>query len=1450
MTESRPFRDTPRYIPFGSPEGEVVPARRYFITDRDIGEIRYESGTDIFPVNPTALTVSSAGSSNSINEGSGPDNSEQKIIFDSVSPDQLIAENQTAVIEVSALLINGNPNDLTYQWEKKESGSGIWTPILGATSNQYLVGPVVFADDHEDSYRCVVSAELATNTPAISDEILVEVRRVITITQQPQVDKTSYVVGESVVATISATITSDVVYYQWEEKYYADTNFVPVVGGSGANTNTFTSPPLTANDQSKQFRCVLTNPEANTVISESVPISVFGADLSVTPTVDGITFWSFAANGNLVLDGGNDTEYDINILNEDKVFLMKMWGQGAPECSDGYGGYSEALVPVTVNSDYTSVLNYGGGSSPFGKDGGGLAGFFKGTTVSQANSYVIAGGAGGNGKDGTDGCAFPGGSGGGTSGGDGTDASISVPGGTGGSQTTAGNGGGPLQGADAGTSGGESVYTTAGTFSWTCPEGVTSVSAICIGGGGGGGNSFYPGGGGGGLGWKNNISVTPGQSYTVVVGAGGSARSQTYSSPGAGFPGSASYFINTSTVRGGGGSSGSGGTYTGDGGGNGGAGGSSGGGGGAGGYSGNGGGQGSAGSGGGAGGGYQASGLQSGGGGGGTDIFGAGTSGAGGTSGSKGGKGGSGGDDGYGYSSESGDAGSFLYGGGGASGSPSNTVDPSFYRGGGPGGTGVVRIIWGGGRTFPNNAPEAVTAFGGAGGGGYYGGGFGETGTTTSAGGGGGSGFIDAAVESGTTQAFANSSDPVRGNAGEPGKDSRIVISMDIITINQEPSFDQSAYSTGQTATVSINASITGGKIITYQWQMRLPGDTVWNDISNSDSSSYSFVVDSAADAGKNFRCVLQSSYAPTIISNSVVLYTLDKDIQIFDGTNTILWSLSTDGPFSIESETAKEYTITIINDIIDFEAKLWGQGGETCSNSGKGGYTYGVLPAPTGSVFKFILSSGAGTSTHYDGGGYAGIFADTVTRTNSRLIAGGGGGAGRFGDNATGGCGIAGGNGGATTGITGTNGELLSVGGGGGTQSSGGSGGISAQGNLSRPTAGSGSALQGGTGGAPSSSYQNDFGGGFWYYYGTYYGGGGGGGYYGGGGGGGGGAGGNGAATEFYWDASGGGGGSSYIHSSVVSGVTSELTGTALLNDPDRNNAGNPGSGRKSRIVIKERQVLYSDSAGRLLILSCATSLRNPSTLVKTNGRVLPNTNKVIDNTRWQALRSASGDYRLVPTLAGSKKPLITPISSNISKMVNSNVISLSTDLLSWQQLGSSPFDVLAWDEDSGSDGTGLDYSGLLWDYNSGFGYYSQSSNNPFSEDFAYGFKTANWWILPDGVSNFTKSSTQSASSVTQKPSCTSAQYGIYTRSGSSQSSFPHTDTRQIVILWAGSVIYDGDATVVQQDGGITVGDYTYVVEGHVASNYGWNSDGVSCGTASSPAGDYINCFNVARWG
>ena len=99
---------------------------------------------------------------------------------------------------------------------------------------------------------------------------------------------------------------------------------------------------------------------------------------------------------------------------------------------------------------------------------------------------------------------------------------------------------------------GEVVFTTPGTYSWVAPAGVTSVSVVCVGAGGAGGSNGGKGGGGGALGYKNNIAVSPGSNYTVVVGQGGGNAG----SFGGGGSGTDSYFISAVTVLGGGGSEG------------------------------------------------------------------------------------------------------------------------------------------------------------------------------------------------------------------------------------------------------------------------------------------------------------------------------------------------------------------------------------------------------------------------------------------------------------------------------------------------------------------------------------------------------------------------------------------------------------------------------------------------------------------------------------------------------------------------------------------------------------------------------------------------------------------------------------------------------------------------------------------------------------------------------
>jgi len=234
---------------------------------------------------------------------------------------------------------------------------------------------------------------------------------------------------------------------------------------------------------------------------------------------------------------------------------------------------------------------------------------------------------------------------------------------------------------------GQQAYTSAGSYTWTCPSGITSVSVVCVGAGAGCG---------GALAYKNNITVVPGTGYTVVVGSPGVS-----SGAGSGYTvgGDSSFSAThgTTTAQGGKGT-GAGnqsnkgapaGTY--DGGGEGGEpyqfGGYNGAG--AGGYSGDGGDAGIGGSGSGGSGGAAGAGGWAYWSGGGVGLFGEGSSGG---SSSSNGNGGSGGQDGQGEGSNGGNSQvGGNYGGGGSGRWSGNT-----------GGKGAVRIIWPGDvRQFP-----------------------------------------------------------------------------------------------------------------------------------------------------------------------------------------------------------------------------------------------------------------------------------------------------------------------------------------------------------------------------------------------------------------------------------------------------------------------------------------------------------------------------------------------------------------------------------------------------------------------------------------------------------------------------------------------------------------------------------------------------------------------------
>ena len=65
---------------------------------------------------------------------------------------------------------------------------------------------------------------------------------------------------------------------------------------------------------------------------------------------------------------------------------------------------------------------------------------------------------------------------------------------------------------------GQSLYDTAGSYTFVVPAGVRHISVLCIGAGGGGHTSWANnGGGGGGVAWADNIAVEEGQSISVTV---------------------------------------------------------------------------------------------------------------------------------------------------------------------------------------------------------------------------------------------------------------------------------------------------------------------------------------------------------------------------------------------------------------------------------------------------------------------------------------------------------------------------------------------------------------------------------------------------------------------------------------------------------------------------------------------------------------------------------------------------------------------------------------------------------------------------------------------------------------------------------------------------------------------------------------------------------------------
>jgi len=195
---------------------------------------------------------------------------------------------------------------------------------------------------------------------------------------------------------------------------------------------------------------------------------------------------SMAASGAGGGGGGGEHAAEVNFAASPGQSIPYVIGAGGTSGASPVDGQASVFGPGP--SGALMVTGNGGKSAAYGSATGGAGGSGSG------NSTEYPGGAGRTASGGL-------GGGGGSSAG--TAAAGSTPVGT-----------------------GNVTFTSSG--SWLCPSGVTQVYAECWGAGGGGGAGGISGtgaGGGGGEYRAGYINVTPGNSYSYVVGSGGSGGS-------------------------------------------------------------------------------------------------------------------------------------------------------------------------------------------------------------------------------------------------------------------------------------------------------------------------------------------------------------------------------------------------------------------------------------------------------------------------------------------------------------------------------------------------------------------------------------------------------------------------------------------------------------------------------------------------------------------------------------------------------------------------------------------------------------------------------------------------------------------------------------------------------------------------------------------------------------
>jgi hypothetical protein len=254
------------------------------------GELTLAAGSNVtLTASGSTITIAATGSGSANDTVDGGDyvGVVASILIAQHPSDVSISINQgatgSASFTVAASASTGSP--VGFQWERNQGSA--WTAIDAATSATLSLTGLAGVDDGT-LYRCVVTAfglpAVTSDAASLSVAVIVPAAPVITIATQPQ-PATIASTASTASFSITASVNSGTLVYQWQRRGRGATTFVDV---SGATGSTLSLSGLNYDiDRETYYRCRLTATGAAAVTSSPAQLAITWANAPQINIING-----------------------------------------------------------------------------------------------------------------------------------------------------------------------------------------------------------------------------------------------------------------------------------------------------------------------------------------------------------------------------------------------------------------------------------------------------------------------------------------------------------------------------------------------------------------------------------------------------------------------------------------------------------------------------------------------------------------------------------------------------------------------------------------------------------------------------------------------------------------------------------------------------------------------------------------------------------------------------------------------------------------------------------------------------------------------------------------------------------------------------------------------------------------------------------------------------------